>query len=420
MDDSLEHALPRAQRERMIPKSMLFAVIALGGFAVLDALGSHELAATIALMDVATAIVIALLLLAARKWKSDAALRRFQVVALLVILASSAASSRLLASIGEDSSIHAVAVALPLVGIMTGSGIVGTIVVGTGAVGILLLDPSFRGSDSDMLTIATLAVTVSIVLVLRIRSDRSLERVVAEARRAHAEALAARTAAAEASARGEHLATIGTLVGSLSHGINNPLMVVGGQAEVARATVQELLADPALEPARRQELQAVTRSLRAVEQGAEKVGAVMRAFLLLSETRSTRRLDDVHDLLEDALVLAQIRVPPNVQVVLERGHRTPVSIDARDFFQIVLALLVDAGETCASTGGRVAVSARREGDDVVVLVEDECAPLKSAGSTGALSLARATSLAGAAGCALDIERPAAGGSRRVLRVPGAG
>lgn len=238
--------------------------------------------------------------------------------------------------------------------------------------------------------------------------------------RARNEAEAARAEVAEQRARAERLATLGALVGSLSHGINNPLMVIGGNVETARMSIEHVLADPTLEPARRAAIEDVVRSLGKIEKANADVDAMMRALLLLAETRTQRRLADVHDLLEDALVLAQIRVPPHVEVAFERGPPMQVGIDARDLFQLVLALLADAGDACSAHGGRVDVSTRQGPEGVFVLVED-ASPTRRARppAEGALSLDRALALARAAGGDLVVEHPAAGGTRRTLRVPGA-
>lgn len=235
--------------------------------------------------------------------------------------------------------------------------------------------------------------------------------------RARAEAEAARVEVAAATARAERLETLGTLVGSLSHEINNPLMFLGLSVEGSRVGVAKLLGDPSLPAPTRAALDGIRDSMDRAERGVARVKATMRALLLLAGETTKREPVDVHTLLADSLLLAQMRVPTNVDLTHDRGPALPVLVDPRDLFQVVLALVADASDSCARAGGKIRVAARAEPPHALVLVEDAAPP--AAPHAGALSLASAAALARRKGWELKVERLAPADTRRVLTIPAA-
>lgn len=178
-----------------------------------------------------------------------------------------------------------------------------------------------------------------------------------------AELTAANRALAEAReslVRSEKLATVGRLAAGVAHEVGNPLGAVAGYLELARARlaagrpgeVEELLARAAAE--------------------AQRIDGTVRELLDFARpSRPALAAVDLGAALAGSLRLARMQGRfRDVQVTVDLpAGLPPVVADERTLAQVVLNLLLNAGDAMGGRGG-LSIAAAREGGRVVVRFAD--------------------------------------------------
>jgi signal transduction histidine kinase len=158
---------------------------------------------------------------------------------------------------------------------------------------------------------------------------------------------------------GQRLAATGTLAAGIAHEINNPL---GGMLNVARRLQREDLT---------QEQRA--RYIRTLEEGIERIGAIVRKVLAVSPRKMTPSPLDLAEVLQRTVDLVGHRAQElGVEVIMNlQADLPPILGEANEIGQVFLNLLINAIDACESGQGRVEVTLTREGGTLVVEIEDD-------------------------------------------------
>jgi PAS domain S-box-containing protein len=159
--------------------------------------------------------------------------------------------------------------------------------------------------------------------------------------------------------RADRWATIGRMTGALTHEINNPLQAV--------RTNLELLADFELDP------QEHRRRLRTSLREIERLAGVTHRLLEFSVPRDDNRtFVSVGSLIEDtwALMREQLR-RAGIQIVTDVPADVQAVWAARPQLVQVLVNLINNAVEAMPQGGCLRLSARQEGNEVVIEVSDD-------------------------------------------------
>jgi PAS domain S-box-containing protein len=204
------------------------------------------------------------------------------------------------------------------------------------------------------------AITGALAIVEDITEQRSIERRVQEAQRVEA---------------------VGQLAAGIAHEINNPLAYVRANLSMLSEEVDGLAKSIAANAADAPAL-ATLAALRLLLEGSlasvARTVSVVRDLREFSHANSARReATDVNALLENAARLAATRSQSAHEVRLDLGSVPAVTAAPGQLAQVMLTLLIQARDA-AGTAGTVSASTTTGGDDVVVHVHDDGAPIPAA------------------------------------------
>lgn len=163
----------------------------------------------------------------------------------------------------------------------------------------------------------------------------------------------------------EKMASIGKLAATVAHEINNPLF---GILTYARLVLRELLKH---EFPQRDEL---AEQMQTIERESKRCGELVKNLLTFSrQTPSNREPNDLNTVVHRAFLLVKHKLEmQNIELVEELAEGLPpVHCDANQIQQVVLVLMVNAGEAMPK-GGRLLIATRLSpsGEQGVVRVKD--------------------------------------------------
>ncbi|WP_075005398.1 sensor histidine kinase [Stigmatella aurantiaca] len=161
----------------------------------------------------------------------------------------------------------------------------------------------------------------------------------------------------------EHLSSLGLLAAGVAHEINNPMSFVTSNVG---SLLRDLKEEKALPEVMREYVDDV---LPATLDGIRRVNSIVADLRRFSGGGVDRNMDyDFNAEVEMGLRLAQVQLG-HVQVEKELGEVGRVVGHPRQIVQVLVNLMVNAGQATAP-GGRVRITTRREGEQVLVAVRD--------------------------------------------------
>jgi two-component system NtrC family sensor kinase len=165
----------------------------------------------------------------------------------------------------------------------------------------------------------------------------------------------------------EKMASLGKLAATVAHEVNNPLAGILTYARLSLKQLSKNAADPAVHAE-------IVENLRTIERESRRCGDLMRNLLTFArQAPSQRELNDLNTLVRHGLALVHhqlefkgITLKDNLQENL-----LPIRCDAGQIRQVILALLVNAGEAMPE-GGLLEISTALDagGQTVLLRVRD--------------------------------------------------
>lgn len=166
-------------------------------------------------------------------------------------------------------------------------------------------------------------------------------------------------------AQAERLAIVGRLAAGVAHEINNPLAYVKANIGVLR---RDLFGEDALSKEEALEVLDETRA------GIERICQIVLDLKSFArEGKDEVEPVDLKDVVEGAVRLASVRLAPGIKVSVRLERLTLVRANRRKLSQVVLNLLVNAGEAmedARTPGGRITVHGELLDDGFALHVDD--------------------------------------------------
>lgn len=159
--------------------------------------------------------------------------------------------------------------------------------------------------------------------------------------------------------RADRLAAMGELTAGVAHEVRNPLGVI-------RASVQ-LLEDSQCDAER------ISEACGIIKQEIDRLDRVIKALLDFGRPSvPTLMHTDVESVLDDVLLFTN-RFATQAEVEVERVAQAGVPrvmADPDQVKQVILNLMTNAVQAMESTGGRISIATRQEGDFVQIMIAD--------------------------------------------------
>jgi PAS domain S-box-containing protein len=245
-----------------------------------------------------------------------------------------------------------------------------------------------------------------------------------EERRAQAEA----RRRYEVQAHLEKLATLGGLSAGVAHEVNNPLAFMSAETQLFLSDLEAL--PEADLPGGWKERAVAFGQLN--KEGIDRIARIVDALSLLSRAREATEPTELEPTVRATVALAASRMRGHVlELDVPAGLAVRAGADALG--QVLLNLLMNAGDAVPAKGGRIRVGAQRQDDGIVRIVVEDNGPgipadvraqlftpfvtTKPNGSGLGLSISRR--IAEECGGALRFEDREEGGTRFVLTLPAA-
>lgn len=222
----------------------------------------------------------------------------------------------------------------------------------------------------------------------------------------------------------EKLASLGQLISSIAHEINNPLTPIMGYS-------QRLLMKPDLDEKEK-------RSLEIINTSAQRVAKIIEKLLSFSRKyRPLRTYEDVNGLVEQSLEFREYQLKlENIEVVTDLDRGIPKTmVDSNQIQQVFTNIILNAEQAISEyrDRGQLRVTTRARGDgvieisftddgpgipkDVIGKIFDPFFTTKEPGKGTGLGLAVAYGIINEHGGEIRAESPEGGGTAFVVELP---
>lgn len=175
----------------------------------------------------------------------------------------------------------------------------------------------------------------------------------------------------------EKMAALGQLVAGIAHEINTPIGAIcsmhdslGKATHKLRGRIDTMAPELADDKKTQATLKIIDDANRVIESGSERVATIvkrLKTFARLDEAEL--QVADLHEGLDDTLVLLRHELKLNITVVKNYGEIPKISCYPGQLNQVFLNLLVNARQAIDGRG-EIQVSTRLEGDEVHVAIRD--------------------------------------------------
>jgi len=156
--------------------------------------------------------------------------------------------------------------------------------------------------------------------------------------------------------RSERLATLGTFVSFVSHELRNPLSVIQNSVYYLKTHIQT--DNPKIE-----------KYFRIMDEEVEIAHKIIDDFLTFTKGRPLDlRSVNVNNIIKKVIDL--IRIPEDIEITLDVQKDLPdIRVD-RDHIQQVLVNMINNAIQSMPHGGKLTLSSRRDGDNVIIDITD--------------------------------------------------
>lgn len=219
-------------------------------------------------------------------------------------------------------------------------------------------------SVEEVITVMVLSALGALAMTLSAMGTRSLESLEREAETQHGQAL---RVSESRRAQAERLAIVGRLASGVAHEINNPLAFVKANVNALRGPL--LFGEDPFEPAELKEI------LDDTTQGIDRICQIVADLKgFAREDSGIVEPVSLHDSVAGALRLAMVRLPREVDVVIDVPESLPsVRASQRKLSQVLLNLLVNAGDALEerrTLKPRVVIAAVRNAETITLNLTD--------------------------------------------------
>jgi PAS domain S-box-containing protein len=169
-------------------------------------------------------------------------------------------------------------------------------------------------------------------------------------------------------AQQQRLVTTGTLAAGVGHEINNPLVYVVSNVEMA---LEEIRAISGGSPSGR--MRSIVEALVDAREGAERIRRIVRGLRALAREDAHPVATDLQQAVEISIHMAMHEIRHRAELIVSLGELPLVYADESRLVQLLVNLLVNAGQAFIAPNtevNKVTVSARVSGENVILMVSD--------------------------------------------------
>lgn len=159
--------------------------------------------------------------------------------------------------------------------------------------------------------------------------------------------------------RAERLATIGEMMASVAHELNNKLTPILGYAEILSSDMNS------------EQLEKAIEGIRSASEGAKKI---VNSLLLFSRREKPTKIEcNINEIVENSCNLVFTCISGGTPIGIEKKLDPSISYvmaDPHQIEQVVTNVMKNAVDALAEKGGKITVSTETEGNYVIVKITD--------------------------------------------------
>ncbi len=159
--------------------------------------------------------------------------------------------------------------------------------------------------------------------------------------------------------RAERLATMGEMMASVAHELNNKLTPILGYAEILSADMN------------REQLEKAVEGIRTASEGAKRI---VNSLLLFSRREKPTKIEcNINEIIENACNLVSTCISGGTPIKIEKSLAPSISYvmaDPHQIEQVITNVMKNAVDALSKNGGKITVSTETQDDYVVVKIID--------------------------------------------------